>query len=469
VRVRPRNVRRRSTILANINLTFTDTQIASGFSGYFDKITNTNQRGWMTNGAAWIGYVTGSSCLMNTSAQGDTSPFRIRIDGGAETTPVWASNQGTLFSGLADIPHLVVIRPDNSTNFGNTSTTAAVLSVTGSNPAVSSVGVQYNLNDPAFPGLHTFCNLAFSFGNLTPTYTRTNPGGSGQAWGPNGGSVHFRGRGTGVWVFTYDAECWYSVNGAAMQKASLAASTQVAGTNCLEWKQVVGLTLNPASYQEVILNGSSLGSISPTIQSVLVAGSTASILASSNTKVNVCFFGASQVQGPGASLGATDMYQAMPLFPTMAVGGSGQSGYNITQATTAMPAFGTSYPNKHTMLLSIGINSADDANFQGDYINLIQACLTAGWTKVICRGLVQASVGAGALSPTFNDGKNTKIQNAVASFSSSAVVYATVAGWVASTDGSVGIHMPDGSHPNIAGYATMATYILRDHSTILPG
>lgn len=384
--------------------------------------------------------------------------MRCRVDGGAEFTPTTSGGIITIYTGLSDATHLVQIRPDNSTNFGNTSTLTTVLTVQGVAPAIVSAGVRYNVIDPSFPGISTYCTVATA-GNLLPTFGTTMSGGTGTNWGPANGSLHFRAKGTGIWVFTNEVEVWYSVAGSAMTKVTLSATALVNGTNCSEWKQITGLTLT-GSYQEIIINGSSLGANSPVIQEVLIAGSGASIIASAFTKINVCMFGASQVQGAGATIGATDMYQVQPLITGIAVGGSGQSGSTVAQAVTSMPLWAPQYPNKHTIQLSIGFNSADDANFQGDYTNLINACLTAGWTRVICRGTM-------TVTQSVNLGKNSKVQAAVTALGNSNVVYADVSTWTGSTDGSTGVWMPDGVHPNAVGYTTQAGYVARDHSTLL--
>jgi lysophospholipase L1-like esterase len=47
------------------------------------------------------------------------------------------------------------------------------------------------------------------------------------------------------------------------------------------------------------------------------------------------------------------------------------------------------------------------------------------------------------------------------------VVFASVATWTATTNGAGGsIAMPDGVHPNAAGYQTMADFWVRDHAAL---
>jgi hypothetical protein len=461
VRTRPRNIRGRGAYAPSIQRTFNDAAVSNGYSGYFDLSTNANRRGWVVNKSALIGYVSGTQAQLNVTFAGDTTPFRVRVDGGAEQQLTVSGGLCTLFTGLTDGPHLVVVRPENSTGFGDTSSSgSAVLTVQGVNPTWTPLGVQYNLNDPAFPGYHTYGTLPAQGAAITPTYAVTNNGGTGTNWGPFNGSMHFRAQGTGIWVFTSETSFWYSINGSAMTQATLMPTTQISGLNCLEWKQIPGLALDPNTLQEVILNSDSLGANNPICQSVMIAGPTATLAASNNTKINVCVFGASQVQGAGATIGATDMYQVMPLIPGIAVGGSGNSGQTVAQAVVAMPLWAPQYPKKHTILLSIGFNSADDASFQGDYTNLINACLTAGWTRVICRGTM-------TVNQSVNLGKNAKIQAAVSALGNANVVYADVSTWVGSVDGSVGVMMPDSAHPNAIGYTTQAGYVARDHATIL--
>jgi len=134
------------------------------------------------------------------------------------------------------------------------------------------------------------------------------------------------------------------------------------------------------------------------------------------------------------------------------------SGGTIADMTTAIPTIAGKFQVKDIFLLSVGINSADDGSFQSSYQALITAVLAAGWTKVLCRGLV---------TTTAQTSKNAKIAAAVTAMANPAVVYLDVSTWVATTNGAGGtIAMPDGAHPNAAGFATMADFMVRDHAAL---
>lgn len=434
--------------------TFTDTQSAAGFQGFFDTATTAGHRLWAQKAGQWFGVITGTDCDMFCTG-GNTTPYSVIVDGGATVIPTLAGGKISIFAGLAHGPHTVVIFANNSTSGSTwTPTSGNLFSVTGRPPSMDVSAKIFWPKDPSFPGFETQNQIATMGGNFVPTYLR--PSSAGTGWYADYGTMHFRARFNDIYVSTDDVECWYSVDGGAWTRTILSATQTNAAGNLRTWKKVAAISGDAGStYREIILmTGNPTPSMGGT-EAIMLTGASASMLAPTVTKSPVVLFGASQVAGIGAtSPGSVDIYRLQMVIPTMAAQQAGNSGQTIVFAVANFATWAASVKTKATIILSIGINSADDANFQGDYTNLINAALTAGFTKVICRGLVQASVD--------NTGKNTKIAAAVTAVANVAVTFANTSTWTASTNGSVGIWMPDGSHPNDTGYVTVATL---DNST----
>lgn len=438
---------------------FTDTGLAGAFFGYFDTTTTAGRRVWQTADASLFVRVKGTDCVL-TCASGDSSPWNVSVDGGADTTPTFSSGAITLFTGLSDGWHTVHVRPDNSTSGSTyTPTTGTLLSVTGLDPQAEAVGTGYWVKDPSFAGVATFAEVAAPGGNFVPAFPKPT---ANAGWGVAGGSLHFKAKFTDLYVHTSSPEVWYSVDGGAWTKVSLGASPTNPSGKARAWRKVTGLSGSLSTFKELILSDSPVLTTDLPAMGVLLTGTGNALSAPTVSKTVMHAFGASQTYGFAATMGSIDVNRLQVTIPSLAAGQHGNSGGTIAQANAAFATWVAKVPvalRQHVQM-SIGINSADDGSFQSDYQTLINNFLTAGFTKVICRGLVQT---------TDNTSKNAKIAAAVAAISNPAVVFASVSTWVASTNGAGGtIEMPDGTHPNDSGYVTMAALALRDHASILP-
>lgn len=445
-----------------VTQTFTDAQVSNGYFGFFDLTTTANRRAFDRSApslAVWMGYIRGSSADLNCFG-GDSTPYIIQVDGGTEVTPTLASGKINLFTGLADTEHLVRIRSDNSSAGQGVPTTGALFSVTGSAPAITMPWVTRYLKDPTFPGVETFLQTAPIGGNWVPAYPKTT---GAPGFGGSGGSIHVSVKADDIWVFCGTTEVWFSNSGGAWTKETLGAAPVTPGSVAKVWRKITGLSGSVATTRDIIISDSPSATGGAVIEGIMATGAGASIAAPSTSKTVVTLFGASQVQGFGASFGSVEINRLQIPFANLAAAQTGNSGATIANANTAFATWAATVKaaNKQTIMLSIGINSADDAAFQGDYQTLINNCLTAGFTKVICRGLIQTSSNAS---------KNAKIAAAVAAVANPAVVYADVSTWTAATTdtGAPVIVMPDGAHPNDLGYDRMATLVVRDHSALLP-
>lgn len=416
-------------------------------------------------GAAFAYRIKGSSASMFAFG-GDSTPFRVLVDSDTfsnRTIPTLTGGKIPLFSGLADAWHDVMIWQDNSgSGQGFPAPTGNLIEAFGSNAQVLPMGQAWYLGDLSFPGV--FAGLTETHSFYPTSQTRKVIGISSQTgWGMSAGSIHMRAKFEKLWVFAdkLATHVMVSVNGALATACALSAIDD--GTQATTLWRKVDIAAQ-SSYADIILSGggredATAPAAGHIMQGVMVTGTGADVDAPTGTRRHVVLIGASQVEG--VSTGARGYRNDCHLVQNrLAIYGTncGLAGGTITGLTAAVPTIATKVVNKDIAMLSVGINSADDANFQTDYQNLIQACLTAGWAKVVCRGLVTV---------TSNASKNAKISAAVASFSSAAVVYADVSTWTATTDGAGDtIAMPDGAHPNAAGFAKMADYWVRDHASL---
>ena len=433
------------------------TELAGSYIGFY-SIPSGGRGNMQTSGMAFR--IKGSSASMYGFA-GDSTPFRVLVDSDVFSTrviPTFASSKIPLFSGLADTWHDVIVWRDNSGTGQGLAITGNFLEVYGSNADAQPMGQIYYANESSFPGVSTVqvvsqANYPTGYNDIaTTTGWSTRPC----------GAIHMRARYEKLYVFCKNdvTHVMLSIDGAIATLCTVSAwddSTQ----ELFGWR-LINTPASPSTYKELILSAGNdtVFVITPGMHGVMATGSTASIVSPSNTsKRHVAMLGASQTEGVNIGAGGmrTDIQLAQNRLPIYATS-NGSAGGTITGLTAAIPTIAPKFRAKDIALLSIGINSADDGAFQGDYQALIAAVLAAGWTKVICRGLV---------TTLNNDTKNAKISAAVTAIGNPNVVYADVSTWTATTNGAGGtIAMPDGAHPNAAGFATMADFMVRDHASL---
>lgn len=438
-------------------VTATRAQVANAFMGFASEPSAGR---FNMLDACYALRIKGSSASMYDNGSGDTTPIRVLVDSetfSARTIPVRAGGKMELFSGLSDTEHTVIIWRDNSVSGQGFPSTGTLFEAFGSAATISRMGEMYYLGDPAFPGVATGARAvttnAYPSGQIEMTKTTTHG-----ANVPN--AAHFRATYSSVWVFMHkDAtRVMVSIDGAAFTEVAVTAwddSTQ----GIYGWRKL-DIAASPSTQRALIITGAGNTAVGPgdvVVQGVMVVGGT--IAAPSGTRRHVHLYGASQVQGTvsGAGPFRTDgmlVQEALDVY----VATNGLASATITGLNTNLATAAAKMGTKDICMLSIGINSADDANFQTDYTTLIQTALNAGYTKVLARGLVQQSAN--------NTSKNNKISAAVSSFGSAAVQYLDVSTWTATTDGAGDtIAMPDGAHPNAAGFQKMADWWVRDHAS----
>lgn len=455
-----------STVLKSLS------DFPSALSGYYTEeiVSGNNKVKFADPGCVLAFLIKGSSAsLYCGSGSGAIAyPYRVLVDS-FDTYPAFVTPPlpvGTdpnrklvLFSGLADSWHTVLIWRNASTSGQWLYSNKPMIEVFGSGAQVVPLGAIYNPVDPAFPGVYTSPRVTVS---AIPTVAPTSSSG----WGAmNTGSLHFRARFDEIYILSRQQCVMASVNGSGLTRYDLASTDAGAAVPTYSplWRKLP-IAGSGSSMAEVIISGGGGAGTSAygfgannEILGVCLTGEFAQ-MAAPKAKRHLTLIGASQAQGNGGT-GAgnsaeVDCHMIQNRIDVYALNVA-QAGGTIAACNTAMPATLAKIPYKDIAMLSIGINSNDDAQFITDYKALIQTLLMSGYNKVICRTLV--TTGS-------NTSRNSKIAQAVTETADARVVLADTSTWTATTSGGVGvIKMPDGAHPSADGYSTMADLTVRDH------
>jgi lysophospholipase L1-like esterase len=253
-----------------------------------------------------------------------------------------------------------------------------------------------------------------------------------------------------MYIFTVNASVEVSIDGGGFQRYELTPIYNFTGTNNRGWKKLP-ITGNGNTLQSVILSGTgdvALRGGGGVITGILLEGTAVDLQAPTGTRRHVVQLGASQTEGVSAN-GLIDLHLAQDRLPIYALS-AGWAGKTVAEmaVSTTFETWAATLPFKDILLISFGINDTDNATLQTNYQTLITKALTAGFNRVICRGL-------GFPVATFAS-KNTKMAAAVAAVADARVVYASIDTWTGVS----------GVHPNRAEYMLMADQSVADHAAL---
>ena len=385
----------------------------------------------------WAGVITGTDASIvayqNTSTQ-PAGMVEVSVDGGPFTSCAISGGKYVLFAGLSQASHLVLVRINSaystSANFPNSGT---LLSVTGAPPSIVSYSNWVQPGDGNSNTAHTNAIIANPQGaGYTPASVIDNSA-NAQA---NISSVAIKGDPTELLIFSRARYFFLSVDGAAGTRYD-AGSTATA-------ERMVRITGLSGTHTYYVWTGQQGAYPILSIGGVYSTG-----ISNIATKKRMDQYGDSITAGQGATCyGDTDTFKVAHALGY--VGGNyGVSGNTVANLYARMPTIlaEKSVTASDVAVLAIGrndISASWDATRISNYTSMVSSLLTAGYGKVICRGILPE----GAQTWTSQNGS---IQSIVTGFADSRVVFCDTSSWS-------GIATSDGTHPTDAGYVTVANY-----------
>lgn len=442
--------------------TLTANQILPGLAGAYDAATNVNRvymaassGGSLPGGSLWSAVIKGTDATLKVSRASGvvTNAVYVSVDGGAFAAITASGTNPTfsfpLFAGLSDAEHYVVTRIGAA--FGTDQmyidrTLNDALTISGAAPYIELC------NQWVYPGVASA--LAVSAGMTVASTANYTPAKSKQnilAATSNIGAAKIRGKFRSIQVASTGAagltKVYVSKNGAAPSVTTL-ADPGTGGTTC----RIAGLTEETATYY-VWNNHQDCSTFA-------VSGDADHV--DCGTKYQMHQFGDSITYGSNADLhGEVDVLRVSAAMGYVGLT-AGVSGHTIAQIETALTTYlaALTVTSNDVAIVAAGRNNtgaAFDAAETTSYTNIINALVTKGYGKIICRGILPS----GTHSTTWSD-ENGSISSIVTGIGNANVVFCDVSGL-----GTYSTQSSDNVHPDAAGYATIAAYVEPLYRTIL--
>lgn len=437
---------------------YTYSQLITGFMGAFDYGTAGRILFPPGNNAsipgAFVADITGTAAFirMFQNSSQPSGMVEVSVDGGAFASAGAASGgEYTLFTGLSDTPHTVLVRVNAAYGVSvHVPTTGNFLRVTGAAPAVT-VPRAVQMETSGLNILESACAFANAPGNLdvnTPAGVQS-PGRVAQTASPTGqrntSSFKIRTDATEFWIYGEDNWCWindgttttrYALNGAG-PGALNARLTKLTGFSGL--KEYAIWTEERAN--QVIAPYNSTFATFP-----------AHVGRFDEYGDSIC---EGTAGNPAQDRGFATVFQT--AVGLNRIGGNfGISGNTIAnlRARIDLILANKEITSQDVAFLTIGRNNtggAFDATETTDYQYIVSALVAAGYGRVICRGLLPEGAN---LWPA----ESGSIQSIVTGFADPKVVFMN-----ASTFTGLSTH--DGVHLTVTGFNQLRDYQL----AVLPG
>lgn len=426
---------------------FTSAQYAAGLTGSVST-TKTAGRIYMRGAVTlWSGFISGTEAKLTSPSDFGDQPgsMQVAINGGAFTLAPNTGSVYTLFTGLPHATRFVEVRYD--AQMGDAPYIAAtgnVLEVTGQPPALATLNNKVQNGADSATGLYSGAQVANS-----ATFTPQLQAQKGQNYGSNVGSIKLRGAFTKLAVTVGGSrKIAVSKNGGAPAFYDVADETD----------NPIRAMLVPCDGSLATYNVWDDGNGRNGNGHFAVAGD--ATLQNIGIRRRLDQYGDSITfgSGPGATSRNTE---TMRVSAAMGFVGSttGISGLTIsglkTLLDTVLPA--RTVGVNDVAILAIGGNSAAegiDSTEQADYASCIDKLLAKGYGKVLCRGILP-NVAAQPLV----DAANVTLKSVMDGKADARLVWINPVTWAFSTD--------DGTHPNAAGYATLAGYAVPAYTAAL--
>lgn len=426
---------------------FTAAQFSPGLTGSVSTTKNAARIYMRGAVSLWSGFISGTEAKLTSPSDFGDQPgsMQVAINGGAFTLAPNTGSVYTLFTGLPHATRFVEVRYDpQMADAPYVASSGNVLEVTGQPPTLATLSNKVHNGANSTTGFYSGAQVANA-----ATYTPPLQAQKGQNYGSNIGSIKIRGAFTKLAVTVNGSrKIAVSKNGAAPSFYTVADETD-----------------NPIRAMIVPCDGSTAtyyvwddGNGRNNNGHFAVAGD--STLLDVGTRRRMEQYGDSITFGSGPNATSRDT-ETMRVAAAMGFVGStsGVSGLTIgglnTLLDTVLPA--RTVASTDVAILAIGGNSAAegiDPAEQADYSSCIDKLIAKGYGKVLCRGILP-NVAAQPLV----DAANVTLKSVMDGKADAKLVWIDPTTWAFSAD--------DGTHPNAAGYATLAGYAVPAYSAAL--
>jgi hypothetical protein len=418
---------------------FTYEQVKDGFNGLIDYEQNALRVYGAARAGKWSGKITGTEAKM--LGRDSSNLFLVSVDRGAYVSSSNASGVHTLFTGVSDIEHDVTIvmgSPFGYTNGYWDINQSYLLEVTGATPSFSVLEYSWSAHSSAL--VSSGVTIPINPSTYTPLLRR-----SGIYNQSANSKVMFSTAATEL-LITLDKEAegdsafYYSVDGGAYSVLPPVAGNtfRLTGLNGTH-------TYNLLAGDPVGLNGddSNIGSV---------------MADAPLTKIGARLdqFGDS-ITDAGGKNPIIEIHAAASYFGYLGQTYA-QSGWTVNDLLVNLSTFNLSNLLEvgDIAIMAIGRNSSNintSSQVQADYSSTIAGLLDAGYSRVLCRGILSES------SNPFTDQNNT-ISEIVDAYNDPRVEFIDVSSWT-------NIDTYDGVHPTPQGYAEMVEYAKVTYDTFL--
>lgn len=426
---------------------FTSAQYVEGLTGSVSTTKNA-ARVYMRGGLSlWSGFISGNEAKLTTPSDFGDNPgsVQVAIDGGAFTLAPNTGSVYTLFSGLSHGTRFVEVRYDpQMAEAPYVMSSGNVLEVTGQPPTLATLPSRVQDGADSATGLYSGAVIA----NVA-TYSPPLQAQKGQNFGSNVGSIKLRGAFTKLTVsVNVSRKIAISKNGGDPTYYEIAD----------EEGDSIRAILVPCDGSTSTYNVWDDGNGRNLNGHFAVAGD--ATLMDIGTRRRLEQYGDSITfgSGPGATSRNTE---TMRVAAAMGFVGStnGVSGMTISgcdeMLDRVLPL--KTIASSDVAILAIGGNSAAegiDPTEQAAYSSCIDKLLAKGYGKVLCRGILN-NAGAQPLV----DAANVTLKAVMVAKVDVRLTWIDPITWTFSTI--------DGTHPDAAGYATLAGYAVPAYTAAL--
>lgn len=417
-------------------------------------------RQWVGRDSRFEFKATGTDCTMSIVAVATQPTLRVSVDGGAFSNLTLGSAgvraDVTLFTGLSDAEHTVVVEHSAGTQANAAVEIANAITVTGAAPAIAApdgYGTQYNAAEYPLAGLSRYNGAARTL--ATTGYVSVL-----SLQGPDS-SIRFRGNPTSIkaWVANGGRYRVYQ-DGTAL---AAAANTTGGGSSRYGWDTIAS-GLDGAEHEYEIVNASN-AYVQLNIYTVMLIGGTLSSTRPAE-KYKLLAVGDSQTAGNGTS------------DPTQAHGrviaeSTNRKCFNVGLASsrvTTFQGFGTlsmgqrfgdiltfSYQDNVDRIVVLyghndAVNQAALADFNREYTRLVTSLVAAFPTaKILCCALLPTTA---SITPITRADYIAEIASVVSTLANADVTHVTMetTDFSPAYNATAGQDTTDGVHPNASGY-----------------